>query len=54
MAQFPERMSDWLFQVMKDLKTRKALHGKKWKSMLTEATEDDTLRHVYPVRGWDS
>lgn len=49
MLQFPDRMSDWLFQVMKDLKTRKALHGDKWKSMLTEAQEDDHLRRVYPV-----
>lgn len=49
MAQFPDRMADWLFQVMKDLKQRRALHGSKWKKMLTQATKDDTLRHVYPV-----
>jgi len=49
MAQFPERMADWLFQVMKDLKSRQSLHGDKWQNMLTEAQEDDTLKHVYPV-----
>lgn len=49
MDQFSERMADWLFQVMKDLKQRQALHGEKWLEMLTEAQKDDTLRHVYPV-----
>jgi hypothetical protein len=49
MEQFPQRMADWLFEVMKDLKNRQTLHGDKWKEMISEAQHDDSLRHVYPV-----
>lgn len=47
--QFPERMADWLFQVMRDLKKRQELHGDKWQRMIDEAETDDHLKHVYPV-----
>jgi hypothetical protein len=35
MDQFPVRMADWLFQVMRDLKKRQELHGDKWQRMIT-------------------
>jgi len=47
--QFSDRMADWLFQVMKDLKKRKELHGDKWLQMFDDAEHDDHLKHVYPV-----
>jgi len=47
--QFPIRMADWLFQVMRDLKKRQELHGDKWQRMIDEAESDDHLKHVYPV-----
>jgi len=47
--QFPIRMADWLFQVMRDLKKRQELHGDKWQRMIDEAENDDHLKHVYPV-----
>lgn len=49
MKQFPERMADWLFQVMKEMKKRQELHGEKWLSLLDEAESDDEYKHVYPV-----
>lgn len=49
MAQFPERMSDWLFQVMKELKKRRELHNLEWEELLSEAENDDEKKHVYPV-----
>ncbi|KAE9555687.1 hypothetical protein FO519_001158 [Halicephalobus sp. NKZ332] len=49
MAQFPERMSDWLFQVMKELKKRRELHNLEWEELLSEAEGDDEKKHVYPV-----
>lgn len=49
LTQFSERMNDWLFQVMKDLKKRQELHGEKWIHMIEEAEHDDHLKHVYPV-----
>lgn len=49
LEQFPQRMSDWLFQVMKDLNDREQLHGDDWINMLTEAESDEHLKHVYPV-----
>lgn len=49
MAQFPERMSDWLFQVMKELKKRRELSGKDWEELVSEAESDDEKKHVYPV-----
>lgn len=49
MAQFPERMSDWLFQVMKELKKRRELHNLEWEELITEAEVNDDKKHVYPV-----
>ncbi|CAD6191213.1 unnamed protein product [Caenorhabditis auriculariae] len=49
MAQFPDRMADWLFQVMKELKKRRELHKLEWEELLQEAENDDEKRHVYPV-----
>lgn len=49
MLQFPERMSDWLFQVMKEMKKRQELDGPEWLSMLDEAEVDEEYKHVYPV-----
>jgi len=49
MAQFPERMADWLFQVMKELKKRRELHNLEWEELVTQAEQDDEKRHVYPV-----
>ncbi|RCN33206.1 Kazal-type serine protease inhibitor domain protein [Ancylostoma caninum] len=49
MAQFPERMADWLFQVMKELKKRRELHKLEWEELIQEAEADDEKRHVYPV-----
>jgi hypothetical protein len=49
MAQFPERMSDWLFQVMKELKKRRELHNLEWEELISEAENDDEKKHVYPV-----
>jgi hypothetical protein len=49
LEQFPIRMADWLFQVMRDLKKRQELHGDKWQRMIDEAESDDHLKHVYPV-----
>ncbi|KAE9421024.1 hypothetical protein Angca_002148 [Angiostrongylus cantonensis] len=49
MAQFPERMADWLFQVMKELKRRRELDKLEWEELLQEAEMDDEKRHVYPV-----
>ncbi|CAJ0937682.1 unnamed protein product, partial [Mesorhabditis belari] len=49
MAQFPERMSDWLFQVMRELKKRRELHKLEWEELLQEAESDDEKKHVYPV-----
>jgi hypothetical protein len=49
MAQFGERMADWLFHTMVDMKKRQALNGDQWLEMLHEAEEDDHLKHVYPV-----
>jgi len=49
LTQFSERMADWLFQVMKDLKQRQELHGDKWLQMIEDAEHDDHLKHVYPV-----
>jgi len=49
LEQFGERMADWLFQVMRDLKKRQELHGDKWIHMIEEAEHDEHLRHVYPV-----
>ena len=49
MAQFPERMSDWLFQVMKELKKRRELHNMEWEQLVAEAENDDEKKHIYPV-----
>jgi hypothetical protein len=49
MEQFPTRMADWLFQVMRDLKKRKELNNEDWLNMLEEAEIDDAVKHVYPV-----
>ncbi|CAI4225863.1 unnamed protein product [Auanema sp. JU1783] len=49
MAQFPERMADWLFQVMKELKKRRELHKMEWEELIQEAETDDEKKHVYPV-----
>ncbi|KAF8371583.1 ost-1 [Pristionchus pacificus] len=49
MSQFPDRMSDWLFQVMKELKSRRELHKLEWEELLDEAETDDEKKHVYPV-----
>jgi len=42
-------MSDWLFQVMRDMKKRQALLGDAWLNMIDEAEEDEHVKHVYPV-----
>jgi hypothetical protein len=49
MSQFPERMSDWLFQVMKELKKRRELRDLDWEELVSEAENDDEKKHVYPV-----
>lgn len=49
LAQFPARMADWLFQVMKDLKKRQELHGDDWIRLVGEAESNDQVRHIYPV-----
>ncbi|VDD94261.1 unnamed protein product [Enterobius vermicularis] len=49
MIQFPTRMADWLFQVMRELKKRRELHNLEWEELLAEAENDDEKRHVYPV-----
>jgi hypothetical protein len=49
MAQFPDRMSDWLFQVMKELKKRRELHNLDWEEMISEAENDEEKKHIYPV-----
>jgi hypothetical protein len=49
MSQFPSRMADWLFQVMKDLDEREELHGDSWIHMIHEAQRDEHLKHIYPV-----
>jgi len=50
MSQFPTRMADWLFQVMKEMKKRRELHNLEWEELITQAeTNDDEKRHVYPV-----
>uniref|UniRef100_A0A1I7YYF7 EF-hand domain-containing protein n=1 Tax=Steinernema glaseri TaxID=37863 RepID=A0A1I7YYF7_9BILA len=49
MAQFPARMADWLFQVMRELKKRRELHKLEWEELIAEAENDDEKRHVYPV-----
>uniref|UniRef100_A0A914N5R0 SPARC/Testican calcium-binding domain-containing protein n=2 Tax=Meloidogyne incognita group TaxID=654580 RepID=A0A914N5R0_MELIC len=49
MLQFPERMADWLFQVMKELKKRRELQGLEWEELINEAEQNDDKRHVYPV-----
>jgi hypothetical protein len=49
MSQFPERMSDWLFQVMKEMKKRRELHNLEWEELVSQAESDDEKRHVYPV-----
>uniref|UniRef100_A0A914IAP4 SPARC n=1 Tax=Globodera rostochiensis TaxID=31243 RepID=A0A914IAP4_GLORO len=49
MSQFPERMADWLFQVMKELKKRRELRNMEWEQLINEAEQDDEKRHVYPV-----
>jgi len=49
MAQFPERMADWLFQVMKELKKRRELTNLEWEELIVEAESDDEKKHVYPV-----
>ncbi|KAL3118101.1 hypothetical protein niasHT_000037 [Heterodera trifolii] len=49
MSQFPGRMADWLFQVMKELKKRRELHNLEWEQLINEAEQDDEKRHVYPV-----
>jgi len=49
MAQFPDRMADWLFQVMKELKKRRELTNMEWEELISEAEKDDEKKHVYPV-----
>ncbi|VDK45254.1 unnamed protein product [Anisakis simplex] len=49
MAQFPTRMADWLFQVMRELKKRRELHNMEWEELISEAESDDEKKHVYPV-----
>uniref|UniRef100_A0A0N5AG27 Follistatin-like domain-containing protein n=1 Tax=Syphacia muris TaxID=451379 RepID=A0A0N5AG27_9BILA len=49
MLQFPTRMADWLFQVMRELKKRRELDNLEWEELLAEAENDDEKRHVYPV-----
>uniref|UniRef100_A0AC35U558 Kazal-like domain-containing protein n=1 Tax=Rhabditophanes sp. KR3021 TaxID=114890 RepID=A0AC35U558_9BILA len=49
MSQFGERMADWLFQVMKELKKRRELHGIRWEELVNEAEHDDAKKHIYPV-----
>jgi len=49
MEQFPERMADWLFQVMKELKKRRELHNLEWEELIVEAEQNDEKRHVIPV-----
>jgi len=49
MAQFPDRMADWLFQVMKELKKRRELTNMEWEELITEAEQDDEKKHVIPV-----
>jgi len=49
MLQFPARMADWLFQVMKELKKRRELHKLEWEELISEAETDDDKKHVYPV-----
>ncbi|KAI6189276.1 putative effector protein [Aphelenchoides besseyi] len=49
MAQFPDRMADWLFQVMKEMKKRRELHNLEWEELLSQSETDDEKRHVYPI-----
>uniref|UniRef100_A0A914V4Y4 EF-hand domain-containing protein n=1 Tax=Plectus sambesii TaxID=2011161 RepID=A0A914V4Y4_9BILA len=49
MEQFPGRMADWLFQVMRELKKRRELHNLEWEELINEAEFDDEKKHVYPV-----
>jgi hypothetical protein len=49
LSQFPDRMADWLFQVMKDLNARRELHGAEWVDLIQQSEQDDHLKHVYPV-----
>uniref|UniRef100_A0AAF5PIF4 Follistatin-like domain-containing protein n=1 Tax=Wuchereria bancrofti TaxID=6293 RepID=A0AAF5PIF4_WUCBA len=49
MVQFPTRMADWLFQVMREMKKRRELHNLEWEELIAEAESDDEKKHVYPV-----
>jgi len=49
MEQFPERMADWLFQVMRELKKRRELTNLEWEELIAEAEQNDEKRHVIPV-----
>ncbi|MCP9265588.1 Sparc protein [Dirofilaria immitis] len=49
MVQFPVRMADWLFQVMREMKKRRELHNLEWEELIAEAESDDEKKHVYPV-----
>ncbi|MFH4973363.1 hypothetical protein AB6A40_000072 [Gnathostoma spinigerum] len=49
MEQFPARMADWLFQVMRELKKRRELNNMEWEELIAAAEQDDEKKHVYPV-----
>lgn len=49
MSQFGERMADWLFQVMKEMNRREALHSDKWEMLAMQAEKEPAMKHIYPV-----